>query len=508
MEPATFGRYRLLELIGEGGMGRVFRAHDPMMRREVAIKLLRPDYASDPEYRERFRREALKAAGLTEPHIIPIHDFGDHEGQLFIVMPFIEGSTLDDVLRRDGPMPVPRAVNIIEQLAGALTASHAKKLTHRDVKPSNALVTVSDFVYLIDFGIAHDAAATKLTRTGGVVGSMAYMAPERFVHGTADPRADVYSLTCVLHECLTGTMPFPGSSIEQQIAAHLTAAPPKASSQRPGLPTALDDVVARGMAKDPDERFQTTRDLAIAARGALGAPHEIRPRPDPSPAAATTPAAFAALSNREVVNRPRSTSPADPEPGEPPSTWTRTRLSSGFGALLIAAGSLGVVPNVVAPATDNDMPVALWWLAVLSWVLFATALLLLGRWAARNGKAALRVVARTGAAVAIVLTLLEVLLDFLPTIDPSISESTYRYVQMGFSGATAIFGVVLFALGTTVIRTAHRGFAIALFASLPLALGGAYAMLFGESWFWAPYSGLLLSLAAAGGFAMRRVTPI
>ncbi|WP_244897641.1 serine/threonine-protein kinase [Mycobacterium alsense] len=214
MDEVTFGRYRLLSLIGEGGMGKVYKAHDTVMDRGVAIKVLPPEIAAQPGYAERFRREAYAAGRLSEPHIIPVHEAGEIDGRLYLVMPVIEGIDLDSLLRRDGPMNPPRAVNVVEQLAAALDAAHAVGLVHRDVKPSNALVTGRDFVYLIDFGIAQDAAASRLTSTGKIVGTMAYMAPERFTAGIADARSDVYALACVLHECLTGRRPFPGDSME------------------------------------------------------------------------------------------------------------------------------------------------------------------------------------------------------------------------------------------------------------------------------------------------------
>src|SRR5262249_33668340 len=151
---------------------------------------------------------------LAEPHIIPIYDTGEIDGRLYLVMPVVEGVDVHGLLRRDGPMSPQRAVHVVEQLAAALDAAHAVGLVHRDVKPSNALVTGRDFVYLIAFGIAHDSAATKLTRTGTIVGSWAYMAPERFTSGTSDARADVYALACVLYECLTGVQPYPGDSLE------------------------------------------------------------------------------------------------------------------------------------------------------------------------------------------------------------------------------------------------------------------------------------------------------
>jgi serine/threonine protein kinase len=230
VDAVVFGRYQLIELIGEGGMGKVYKAHDTVMGRDVAIKVLPRELATNPGYEQRFRREASVAARLTEPHIIPIFEAGEIDGQLYLVMPIISGVDVHTVLHRDGPMSPQRAVQVVEQLAAALNGPTNTGLVHRDIKPSNALLTGDDFVYLIDFGIAHDTAATRLTSTGMTVGTLAYMAPERFTAGTADARADVYSLTCVLHECLTGTTPYPGNSIEQQLAGHLKLEPPKPAS--------------------------------------------------------------------------------------------------------------------------------------------------------------------------------------------------------------------------------------------------------------------------------------
>jgi serine/threonine protein kinase len=221
VDEVAFGRYRLIAVIGSGGMGKVYKAHDTLMDRNVAIKVLAPEMARQPGYAQRFRREASIAARLTEPHIIPIHEAGEIDGRLYLVMPIIEGTDVHTLLQREGPMSPHRVVAVTEQLAAALGAAHAAGLVHRDIKPSNALVTRNDFVYLIDFGIAHDAKATRLTSTGMMVGTLAYMAPERFTTGTGDARADVYALACVLYECLTGATPFPGGSMERQIAGHL-----------------------------------------------------------------------------------------------------------------------------------------------------------------------------------------------------------------------------------------------------------------------------------------------
>ena len=283
MDEVEFGRYRLLGLIGEGAMGQVFRARDTLIPRDVAIKILPSELATQPGYRDRFRREAFTAAQLTEPHVIPIYDTGDVDGRLFLVMPIIDGIDLARLLDRDGPMSSQLAVRVIDQLASALDAAHAQGLVHRDVKPSNTLLTGArgrEFAYLIDFGIVHDSAATTLTRTGAILGTLAYMAPERFTTGKADARGDIYALGCVLHECLTGSHPFPGGSMEQQVAGHLTADPPRPSRQRPGIPTGFDDVIARSMAKKPDDRYQSAHELAVAAERVL-AEAVLATRPEP-----------------------------------------------------------------------------------------------------------------------------------------------------------------------------------------------------------------------------------
>jgi beta-N-acetylhexosaminidase len=294
VDEVDFGRYRLIELIGEGGIGRVFKAHDAQLGQDVAIKVLLAEFATEPGYREQFLRETQTAAQLAEPHIIPIHDAGEIDGQLYLVMPVVDGIDLASLLERDGPMSPQLAVQVVEQLAAALDAAHAAGLVHRDVKPSNALMAAQGFVFLIDFGIAHGSAATKLSSTGTPVGTFAYLAPERFSAGVVDARSDVYALTCVLYECLTGEHPFPGETMEQQAVGHLTVDPPRPSEDRPAVPPEFDEIVARGMAKDPDERYQTALDLAAAARQALPEPVAV-PAPDPAPvsafAAAVPPAA-------------------------------------------------------------------------------------------------------------------------------------------------------------------------------------------------------------------------
>ena len=291
-----FGPYRVLGVLGRGGMGQVLRAHDGEHERDVALKVLHPQWAQDEGYRDRFRREARIAARLTEPHVIPIHRYGEIDGQLFLDMRLVDGEDLDSLLRRTGPMDPARAVDLVGQVARALDAAHAGGLVHRDVKPSNVLLVAradgrdlatsvagEDFAYLADFGIARgagDGPGPALTAVGSAVGSTEYMAPERFGPTPPDARADVYSLACVLFELLTGRRPFPPGDPARVMAAHLHEPPPAPSSLRPGLPAALDDAVLRGLAKDPDRRWQHAGDLAAAARAALTGSGVPVPRPD------------------------------------------------------------------------------------------------------------------------------------------------------------------------------------------------------------------------------------
>ena len=272
MDATPFGHYQLQQLIGRGGMGEVYRAHDTRTDRVVALKVLPHELADDATFQQRFRGESHAAAGLTEPHVVPIHGYGEIDGRLYLDMRLIEGRDLGTILADSGkPLGTAFAVKVVEQVATALDAAHEAGLIHRDVKPSNILITEREFVYLIDFGLARTAGEAGLTTAGSTLGTMAYMAPERFEGGQVAVTSDIYALTCVLYECLTGSRPYPADGLEQQIAGHMVSPPPRPSDIDPKL-AAFDEVIAKGMAKKPEKRYQTAGDLAAAARRAMNAP--------------------------------------------------------------------------------------------------------------------------------------------------------------------------------------------------------------------------------------------
>jgi serine/threonine-protein kinase len=325
-----FGPYELQALIGVGGMGEVYRAYDTVRERPVAIKLLRADVAADPSFQDRFRRESRVAARLQEPHVIPVHDFGDIDGTLYIDMRLVEGVSLKEELRAQGPLAPTRAVSIIGQVAAALDAAHSNGLVHRDIKPENVLLTSDDFVYLVDFGIAHGSGEATVTKTGLVIGSCAYMATERVSGSRGGPPSDIYSLACLLYECLTGRAPFEAGDLREIMGAHMFSPPPRPSIMRRGISRGFDEVVARGMAKKPEDRYATAGELARAAgqaaSGEAVAPAAAAP---PSPAVAPPPST-------------RQFSPVDPNPVAPgyravPPPVTRQRRMSRTQVGLIAA---------------------------------------------------------------------------------------------------------------------------------------------------------------------------
>ncbi|WP_006244433.1 serine/threonine-protein kinase [Mycolicibacterium tusciae] len=338
-----FGPYELQSLIGEGGMGEVYRAYDTVRERLVAIKLLRPEVAADQSFQQRFRRESRVAARLQEPHVIPVHDFGDIDGVLYIDMRLVEGASLKDELLAKGPLPPGRAVSIVSQVAAALDAAHGNGLVHRDIKPENVLLTPDDFAYLVDFGIAHGGGEANVTSTGLVIGSCAYMAAERFSGGRGGPAADVYSLTCLLYECLTGRAPFEAGDVRQMMGAHMFSPPPRPSIMRRGINRAFDDVIAKGMAKQPTDRYPTAGELAKAAASAIS---DSTPAPVPMPPAPTNTRQFSA-----VDPNPARTSYQQPHAPIPPPAPPRKRSRFGTTQVALVAATIVMFTAAVVLAS-------------------------------------------------------------------------------------------------------------------------------------------------------------
>lgn len=264
--------YQVGGLVGRGGMGEVYRALDMRLERPVALKLLSERLSDDEAFRDRMLRESRLAASLDHPNVVPIYEAGESDGRLFIAMRYVDGTDLKALLRREGALEPERAVMIAAQIADALDAAHARGLVHRDVKPSNVLLDQQggrEHAYLADFGLTQ-SVADAAPSDGHLMGTVDYVAPEQIRGDLVDGRADVYALGCLLFETLTGTVPFSGASDVAIVYAHLEQEPPLASQRRPGVPVAVDDVLARAMAKDPDERLSSCGALVDEARTALG----------------------------------------------------------------------------------------------------------------------------------------------------------------------------------------------------------------------------------------------
>jgi serine/threonine protein kinase/WD40 repeat protein len=262
--------YRIETLLGRGGMGAVYLAEQLRLKRRVALKLLTPELAADERFRERFLRESELAASIDHPNVLPVFDAGEVDGRLYIAMRYVEGTDLRKLLADDGRLDPERAVTIVGAVAAGLDAAHARGLVHRDVKPANVLLAKDGHVYLADFGLTRSAGEGSPEEKPHLSGTLGYVAPEQIDGELPDPSADIYSLGCVLFECLAGQPPFPGSSPVGLLFAHLEKPPPSLHQQRPELPAAVDPVIGTALAKDPAERYRSCQELCDAAGEALG----------------------------------------------------------------------------------------------------------------------------------------------------------------------------------------------------------------------------------------------
>jgi serine/threonine protein kinase len=398
--------YRIDARLGRGGMGEVYRAVQLSLGRRVALKVLSPELADDDVFRRRFLRESRIAASIDHPSIIPIYETGEDGGLLYIAMRYVDGMDLSTLLRRDGRLEPARALAIMAQVASALDAAHARGLVHRDVKPANILLAAgpagSDgHCYLCDFGLIKEVNAQQaqsvLTATDQFVGTIPYVAPEQIEGRDLDGRADVYSLGCVLFHCLTGSVPFERMNDIEVVFAHLREPPPSLSGRTPGLPTAMDAVVARAMAKARDDRWPTCSALVTAMQAevrstppapAISADAETRsmhlppvaittpPPPPPPPAAAApsaappgvaSPAAPPGVASASAAPTRIEPAPA-PSADRPPSPRPASRPPEGEGS-----GPGGDVPAVVHRGDGGGRRGRWWLLAVAAIVLPAAA---------------------------------------------------------------------------------------------------------------------------------------
>ena len=279
--------FRLEELLGRGGMGAVYRAEDVRLGRKVALKLLVPELAESERFRERFFRESQIAASLDHPHIVPIYAAGEAEGRLYLAMRYVEGDDLRRLIAREAPLDPDRALRLIEQVGDALDVAHERGLVHRDVKPANVLIagrSGREHCYLTDFGLTKQTSSISgLTGTGELVGTIEYVSPEQIRGETVDARADVYSLGCVLYECLAAERPFARDSEVATLWAHVNEPPPALAGTHAELGSEIDAVMTRALAKAPADRHGSCGELVASARAALGLPDVSSPSTRPRP---------------------------------------------------------------------------------------------------------------------------------------------------------------------------------------------------------------------------------
>jgi serine/threonine-protein kinase len=328
------GRYRLVSPIARGGMATVWVADDPVLSRRVAVKVLRADLAADEGTRARFRHEAIAAARLSHPNIVSTYDTGDDDGVAYIVMELVEGPTLRHLIEQRGGLPVADVIRIGKQVADALDAAHRAGLVHRDVKPANVLVPPGGAVKVTDFGIAKAAGGDDLTRTGTVMGTARYLAPEQVNGRPTDPRTDVYALGLLMYEALCGHPPFGGDTEIATAMARLTTTAPAVRAERPEVSQALDDVIHRCLARQPSARFGSAAAVRDALDQARLDPTGAIPRPVVGPGSAPTP----------VAGGGAPTGPTHPQPVPAPTSPAprrRKRRLTWLWVLLVALLAIG-----------------------------------------------------------------------------------------------------------------------------------------------------------------------
>lgn len=263
------GRYKILDMIGGGGMANVYLAHDMILDRDVAVKMLRLDFANDEEFIRRFHREAQSATSLVHPNIVSIYDVGEEDDLYYIVMEYVNGQTLKQYIQQNSPIPIDEALEILQQLTSAISHAHQNHIVHRDIKPHNILIDRNGNVKITDFGIAMALSATSITQTNSVLGSVHYLSPEQARGGMANKKSDIYSLGIVMFELLTGRLPFSGESAVSIALKHLQSETPSLKRWNPAIPQSVENIVLKATAKDPFHRYNSVEDMEEDLRTAL-----------------------------------------------------------------------------------------------------------------------------------------------------------------------------------------------------------------------------------------------
>lgn len=358
------GHYRIDGVLGKGGMSVMYRATDIRLGRKVALKVIAEHLTEDPEFRERFVDEARNTSAIDHANVVPLYDFGEVDGLLYIAMRLVDGADLATLIK-DGPLAPERALALLSQVAEALDNLHERGLVHLDVKPANVLVTsresAAEHVYVADFGLTRRGATGHRTRGGDFLGSPTYAAPEHLRGEPVDARTDAYSLACVLFACLTGRPPFQGS-VPEVIQGHLNREPPSLTEHARNLPVAIDDVIRRGMAKTTAQRYPTCRELIAAARQALTQPVRRPPAVPVGPRGATPPYQRQSTPSSGYQRPPVST--ADPVRLRPPvpagaSTAFTSDKSSGtrwIAPVLLGIVAIGLIVVVVLLFSSSEKP--------------------------------------------------------------------------------------------------------------------------------------------------------
>ncbi len=346
------GPYQIVAPLGEGGMAAVFKAYQPSMDRYVALKVLPRHFASDPEFIGRFSQEAKVIANLQHPHILPVHDFGEADGYTYLAMRFIEGGTLADWLKENGPLSLEKIRNVITQVGGALDYAHTRNVIHRDIKPSNILVDEWGNCLLTDFGLAKMAeSSSHFTQTGGILGTPAYMSPEQGLGKKIDSRSDIYSLGVVLYQMAIGRLPYQAETPMAVVTKHIHDPLPPPSRYKSDLPESLERVILKALAKNPDDRFATAGEMVKALQSATEQPTIIKVEAVAEPIVSPEPEVDlmeleTAVPTPSPTIRPKPLPPLEPTVVEPPSESPPQpgRIKNYW---LLGGGLVGIVAIVV-----------------------------------------------------------------------------------------------------------------------------------------------------------------